>query len=343
MTGLYAGGPKLVIDRVLQKVSHDLLRNVRHDLDELRADGRELNHRIDGLQREVVDVRRQLRELRIDGLRAEFASREARITARFAALFERIAQMHAELQESAMPELPRSVSTLDRMWRLSDQNVPLSCSDEEGLVMYETIVANGLMSGFEIATAFGFSTGYLATALQANGGSLVTMDCYVEEWIVSDKYTDADLEEALARTRENIARGLPPAGLAKAKRIAAALGVAPSVDFQVGLSPQAVPGILAGRHVDFAFIDGGHHGDQPSQDFRAVAPFLAHRCAVFFHDNYPGARPIESAITEAEAHLGSRAVRLETRNFLTIITRGFPPTMIESLHPLVVRSGLGLT
>jgi hypothetical protein len=55
------------------------------------------------------------------------------------------------------------VSSIDRNWKLKTK---YSCTDEEGLMLYFTIVENDFKSGFEIATAFGYSTSFLGLAFQ---------------------------------------------------------------------------------------------------------------------------------------------------------------------------------
>ena len=58
------------------------------------------------------------------------------------------------------------VSSIDRNWKLKTKKFPYSCTDEEGLMLYFTIVENDFKSGFEIATAFGYSTSFLGLAFQ---------------------------------------------------------------------------------------------------------------------------------------------------------------------------------
>jgi predicted O-methyltransferase YrrM len=60
----------------------------------------------------------------------------------------------------------QKVSSIDRNWKLKTKKFPYSCTDEEGLMLYFTIVENDFKSGFEIATAFGYSTSFLGLAFQ---------------------------------------------------------------------------------------------------------------------------------------------------------------------------------
>jgi predicted O-methyltransferase YrrM len=207
------------------------------------------------------------------------------------------------------------------------------------MILYHTIVANGLKSGFEISTAFGYSSAYISSALKKNGGKLTTMDCYIEEALEDAEYVwDGQYESLIAKTdetRKAAANGTVPHGLRMAKEMAEVLGNSDSVAFQIGVSPQNVGDFLSGK-IDFAFIDGGHHGDQPTLDFKAVEPFLAPKCVVFFHDN--GAPEIEKAVRECSASLGTEAVLLPTRYQLTLVGRGLDESFLRSVRGLCVRS-----
>lgn len=237
-------------------------------------------------------------------------------------------------------EEPYSLDDLDKSRKLRDKAFPYSCTDEEGLVLYHVIRAHGLRSGFEIATAFGYSSAFIGLGLAANEGRLVTMDCYVEEWKESFEYEMDELIEAVRVVSERVEEGVLPSGLAMANEQLEALGLADTVTLSVGISPGSVPEALAGAKLDFAMIDGGHFGDQPTADFEAVAPFLAPRCAVFFHDNNQN-EAVERAVARAEAELGSGAVVFPTRYNLTLVGRGLDPAAISASRHLLLRAGVG--
>ena len=61
-----------------------------------------------------------------------------------------------------------------------------------------------------------------------------------------------------------IESGKLPVGLDMAKNIAKRLGTENITDFRVGLSPNDVQKVIGERKIDFAFIDGGHFGEQPT-------------------------------------------------------------------------------
>ena len=229
-----------------------------------------------------------------------------------------------------------ALDDLDKSRKLCDRLFPYSCTDEEGLVLSHVIRANGLRSGFEVATAFGYSTAYLGLALQENGGSLVTMDCYVEEWKESYNYDPEEVEVAVAAVLEDVGRGVLPAGLRFADEQLTALGLEEDVTLSIGVSPASVPDALRGRAVDVVLIDGGHFGEQPTLDYFAVAPYLTDQCAVFFHDNNDNPA-VENAVAFAERHLGADAVVFPTRYRLTLVGRGLDPQSVKDVEKLLLR------
>jgi len=179
---------------------------------------------------------------------------------------------------------PRMIGSINRSWKLKNKKFPYSCTDEEGLMLYFTIVENNFKSGFEIATAFGYSTAYLGLAFQKTGGKCISLDCYIEEFKEDFLYDENELISASEKIRLEIESGNLPVGLDMAKNIAQRLGTENVAEFRVGLSPNNVPEVIGERKIDFVFIDGGHFGEQPTKDFLAVLPYLSDKCAVLFHD-----------------------------------------------------------
>jgi len=231
---------------------------------------------------------------------------------------------------------PRMIGSINRSWKLKTKKFPYSCTDEEGLMLYFTIVENNFKSGFEIATAFGYSTAYLGLAFQKTGGKCISLDCYIEEFKEDFLYDESELFSASEKIRLEIESGKLPVGLDMAKNIAKRLGVENVIDFKVGLSPNDVPKVIGERKIDFAFIDGGHFGDQPTKDFLAVLPYLSDKCAVLFHDNN-GNPYVQKAVIEAEKLLGSQAITMHTRYSLTIVGRKLHSEFIEKLKSFPLR------
>jgi hypothetical protein len=232
------------------------------------------------------------------------------------------------------------ISAFDRSWKLKTKKFPYSCTDEEGMAMFFTILANRLTSGFEISTAFGYSAAYIACALKKNGGRLVTMDCYIEESEESPDYVwDGKWDTLLTMTqrkKEEVASGKLPEGLALAQTFSRELDYADAATFSIGVSPHDVPQFVS-PPLDFAFIDGGHFGDQPTLDYQAVEKFLAPKCAVFFHDNRDSAS-IAAAIKACAGHLQSEPIILPTRYHLTLVGRGLDPAFLTQLRSFCLRS-----
>jgi len=225
----------------------------------------------------------------------------------------------------------QKVSSIDRNWKLKTKKFPYSCTDEEGLMLYFTIVENDFKSGFEIATAFGYSTSFLGLAFQKTGGKCISLDCYIEEFKEDYLYNESELISASEKIRSEIESGKLPVGLDTAKSSAKRLGVENVIDFKVGLSPNDVPKVIGERKIDFAFIDGGHFGDQPTKDFLAVLPYLSDKCAVLFHDNNFN-RYVYRAVIEAKKRLNSSETRVHTRHNLTLVGRNLSSSFVENFN-----------
>jgi len=230
------------------------------------------------------------------------------------------------------------VSSIDRNWKLKTKKFPHSCTDEEGLMLYFTIVENDFKSGFEIATAFGYSTAYLGLAFQKTGGKCISLDCYIEEFKEDYLYNESELISASEKIRSEIDIGKLPVGLDMAKNIAKRLGVENVIDFKVGLSPNDVPKVIGERKIDFAFIDGGHFGDQPTKDFLAVLPYLSDKCAVLFHDNHSNC-DVYRAVIEAKKRLNSSETRVHTRYNLTLVGRNLSSSFVENFKSFPFNKG----
>ena len=224
---------------------------------------------------------------------------------------------------------PRMIGSINRSWKLKTKKFPYSCTDEEGLMLYFTIVENNFKSGFEIATAFGYSTAYLGLAFQKTGGKCISLDCYIEEFKEDFLYDESELFSASEKIRLEIESGKLPVGLDMAKNIAKRLGTENMTDFRVGLSPNDVQKVIGERKIDFVFIDGGHFGEQPTKDFLAVLPYLSDKCAVLFHDNNFN-RYVYRAVIEAKKRLNSSETRVHTRHNLTLVGRNLSSSFVEN-------------
>jgi predicted O-methyltransferase YrrM len=224
----------------------------------------------------------------------------------------------------------------DVSYKLKTREYPYSCTLEEGLAIYHVISENRLASGYEIATAFGLSSVFIGLGLAESGGKLLTLDCYVEESAESDVYSPEDIRRHVETLNQGLAKGQKPEGLKIAEKLANAAGVSDAIIFKTGCSPEDVGHLLEGKSIDFAFIDGGHFGEQPTLDFDAVEPFLGPKCAVFFHDNN-GNPAVARAIAKAEKAMGQAAQPFQTYYRLTLVSRGLDPDSIAPLMRLPKR------
>lgn len=83
-------------------------------------------------------------------------------------------------------------------------------------------------------------------------------------------------------------------------------------------APTGVPALLQGRTIDFAFIDGGHFGEQPLRDVDAVLPFLpSERFLLVFHDTQCDA--VSRGVHYAVQQTGGRIDSIHTRNRLATV------------------------
>jgi predicted O-methyltransferase YrrM len=218
----------------------------------------------------------------------------------------------------------------DKSKKLKEKNFPYSCSDEEGLILYLAVKKFKLIKGFEVATAFGYSSLFLGLALKENNGKLTSIDCYIEEWKDSYLYSLDELVGAVEIVRQDITNGICPIGLNYAISNRDKLGMKDVIEYKIGISPSDLSVILDNQKIDVAFIDGGHFGEQPTKDFLGILPFLEEKCIVFFHDNNQN-QFVKNAIKIAENEFGTKALNLNTKYNLTIIGRNIS---VDSLNEL---------
>ena len=223
---------------------------------------------------------------------------------------------------------PKINNYYDVSYRMPEKSYPWSCTTEDGIVIMGTILENNFKNGYEIATAFGHSSLFIASAMKETRGKLTSMDCYVEEGKEDFNYTPDEMMSAINKNRENIENGILPFGLRKALENSALLEL-DNVNYVVGLSPQDTDKYIDGK-LDFVFIDGGHFGDQPTLDFESIKDRLADKFAVFFHDNHNNCPAILHAIRTAEKYFGVKSINTYSRWNLTIVAKGIKTDFIET-------------
>jgi predicted O-methyltransferase YrrM len=226
-----------------------------------------------------------------------------------------------------------SVDELDNSYKLPRKLFPYSITDEEGIIMSNVIIANELNSGYEIATAFGYSTLYCGLALNENNGRLMTVDCYVEEWKESFNYNANELVEAVSQVRSNIEAGIHPTGLDFLNHNIRRFNLADRILPFVAVSPDEIKDVVNSEMFDFAFIDGGHFGEQPTKDVQAIEHLFKEKVAVFFHDNNNNSY-VENAIKYTCDILNSNPIIFPTRYNLTMVARGISYTSYSEILAL---------
>jgi predicted O-methyltransferase YrrM len=162
--------------------------------------------------------------------------------------------------------------------QLSNHAHPCSLEWREANIIYNVIINNNLKHGFEVATAFGISSGAIGQALKVTGGLLVTVDAYVEEiYNFCGAYT---IDTRIIN--EN------PDGYVAAKLIHEHLNIQDHVILEKGWTPDCISDVITRnfkkKKLDFALIDGGHTFEQFEADVRGVIDYLKHDSVFIFHD-----------------------------------------------------------
>ncbi|MCS7466959.1 class I SAM-dependent methyltransferase [Stieleria sp. ICT_E10.1] len=231
---------------------------------------------------------------------------------------------------------------LDWMYKLPDRKFPYSLTFEEGMMMHYLVAANELKSGYEIATAFGFSSFFLATAFEKTGGHLISADAYIEEEMEHYIYDHATAQEHVEKLRQlhrDKQYDQLPRGLQFALEGAATLNIESVVDYEIACSPEGVPELLGDRTLDFAFIDGGHFGEQPVLDVKSVLPYLhPERFLMMFHDTQGEA--VAKAVHFAAQATGIKPFSIHTRNRIVAVAKGIDPATLQTCREMTVRQAV---
>lgn len=321
-------------------------RRRRRELRRLRAEMQALQEERQGIRTELHELRGQSAQLngRIESLRFEqqrmafLPQGHPRRRSLVAELSPALAPIQADLERVLFPG-HEPMDDLDWMHKLKTRKFPYSITDEEGLVLYDLVTRLGCTRGYEIATAFGYSSFYLGLAFRKNRGSLVSVDAYVEEDQQDFIYDEATARRHAAACQAARDTGRPeslPEGLRFALAGARTLDLAATVRYEIGFSPMDVPALLQGHRVDFAFIDGSHFGEAPCADVDAVLPHLnPDRCVLVFHDTHCAA--VAKAVFHAAETLGGVIHSLNTRNRLVVVSRNVDPELIRGCRDIISR------
>ena len=322
---LVAGAVVLLAMLIVHRRSRRAHRRLREEQSALRS-------RLDEVSSKVENLRFEQKRM------ACLPQANPRRLALRKSVVQRLAPIHAELERVLFPD-HEPADDLDWMHKLKSRKFPYSITDEEGLVLYDLVTRLGLKRGYEVATAFGYSSFYLGMAFSANQGSLVSLDAYVEEGQQDFIYDEVTARLHAAGHRKTLADGRLadlPEGLRFAMAGARKLGLEGTVRYEIGFSPTDVPSILMGAQVDFAFIDGSHFGEAPCADVDAVLPYLnPERCVLVFHDTHCEA--VAKAVFHASDAIGGEIHSLNTRNRLVVVSRNIDSKVIGACRDLLAR------
>lgn len=163
---------------------------------------------------------------------------------------------------------------------LPNSQRPVSSSQVESRLLFNLVIVSNAKRVFEIGTGFGYSSFWLAAALNKLHGK--------RGWLGSlDNFSEGDL-----------GRG----SLTFAKENSKFLGLDDITHFFVGESPQMISdSVSVGGPLDLAFIDGNHHGEGPCLDYQGLKPHLAEESLLVWHDvqsKYGVAKGLSAAIQD---------------------------------------------
>lgn len=177
--------------------------------------------------------------------------------------------------------------------RLVGNISPISIGEDECAVFGRLIETLEPETCFIVGNAFGFSSVYIALAMQDHGGrEVVTLDAETEgdgsscAWIARELTERIDL---------------------------------PILTNKKGFSPQDVPGAVGSDHYDLIFIDGYHGHPAVTDDFYGTLPYAHDETVFVWHDfwfagvRHSVARALEEGFrclwipTSCEMVLGTRS------------------------------------
>ena len=153
-----------------------------------------------------------------------------------------------------------------------NHTAPLSITEKEANYFIDFIKKHNLKSGYEICTGFGISSVAIGLGMKETGGTLITIDNYLEE-SVNDSYIYSGLKTVNSNSD----------GYRITNELIKLFELGNVVLPVIGFSPQDIPN-TSPKDIDFVFIDSLHTPECCLRDFKAIEPYLADRYALFFHD-----------------------------------------------------------
>lgn len=193
-------------------------------------------------------------------------------------LVARLREAERELLEEVWPQGRNPAAPWDgHHFVPKGLNRPVSISRVEALILSNLVSLSQVQTIFEVGSGVGYSAVCLALGLAVTNrqGLVISLDNFTE-----GKAKPGDLS-------------------AIAQHLLDIVGLGPLVRFVYGTSPDDLPALLQGTHVDVAFIDGNHHGNQPLRDYRGLLPFLRGRSLLLFHDVDASRYTVPEAVSDA--------------------------------------------
>jgi predicted O-methyltransferase YrrM len=149
--------------------------------------------------------------------------------------------------------------------RLVGSVSPISIGEDECALFGKLIADLRPRTCFIVGNAFGFSSVYIALAMQDHGGEhVITLDAETE----GDGVSCAHIARALAERLE-----------------------LPILRNKKGFSPEDIPGAVEADKYDLIFLDGCHGHPAVTRDFHGTLPYAHDETVFVFHDFwFPGVR-----------------------------------------------------
>ena len=155
--------------------------------------------------------------------------------------------------------------------------LPVSINEPEFNYMKDFIIKHNLKTGIELATGTGISTLSIGLGMKETGGSLMSMDAYLEEKTQQQPMNTKNQNSYLDSNCYKIANYM--------KEL---YNLNETVSLKVGLSPHDLIKEIENinQKVDFVFLDCPKNDQDYERDIKAVYPYLSEKFAIFVHDTH---------------------------------------------------------
>jgi predicted O-methyltransferase YrrM len=160
---------------------------------------------------------------------------------------------------------------------LQSHELPVSINEPEFNYMKDFIIKHCLKTGVELATGTGISALSIGLGMKETGGSLMSMDAYLEEQTQQQPIHTTGKSVYMNSNCYIVATYM--------KELYNLQGI---VNFKIGLSPHDLKKEIENLNskVDFVFLDCPKDDDDYERDIRAIYPYLSDKYAIFIHDTH---------------------------------------------------------